>query len=67
MGSDTLGEGKGRVLLQDIMDNFLCAGWMGSPHTMQLLVHKGIYHLHADGRACQQRLFHMDVFMFAMT
>ena len=46
MGSHTLRKGEGRELLQDIMDNALCASRIGSPHTMQALIYKRIYHLH---------------------
>ncbi len=50
MGSYALGEGEGRVLLQDIMDNALYASRVGLPHAMQPLIYKGIYHLRADNR-----------------
>ena len=56
MGSHTLREGEGRVLLQDIMDNALYASRIGSPHAMQSLIYKGIYHLRAENRVCQRCL-----------
>ena len=34
MGSYALGEGEGRVLLQDIMDNALYASRVGLPHAI---------------------------------
>ena len=46
MGICTLDNGEGGVLVQDLMDNACSAARIGSSHTMQSLIYKGIHHLH---------------------